>query len=114
MTKSNESGVIPIDLKCLVKPIKIEEVTKGGIYIPDPQRQTEDLAGIKAELVAVGSQAFEAIKNPDARPRAGMLVSISKYAGYLITGRDGEEYRLINDDDVVAVLDGDWDVRAKK
>lgn len=74
----NESGIYPIDLKVLVLPIKLEEVTTGGIVIPDSYKEQHDMAGIKAKLVALGAQAFEAIKNPDARPKAGSLVSISK------------------------------------
>lgn len=109
---SNESGIYPVDLKVLVKPIKQEEVTKGGIVIAQATRDQEDLAGIKAELTAVGVNAFEAIKDKDARPKPGMLVSISKYGGYLIKGKDGEEYRLLNDDDIVAVLDGDFEIRS--
>lgn len=114
MTFKNESGIYPVDLKCLVKPIKLEEITEGGIYIPDNVKETYDLAGIKTQLIAVGYNAFDHIKNKDARPQVGQFVSISKYAGYLILGKDGEEYRLISDEDVVAVLDGDWDVRSKK
>ena len=107
----NETGIMPIDLKVLVRPVTLEETTEGGIVIPATSREREDMAGIKAKLIAVGAQAFEAIKDKDQRPKAGMLVSISKYAGYLIKGKDGEDYRLINDGDVVAVLDGEWDIR---
>ena len=109
---SNESGIIPIDLKVLVRPVTLEEMTDGGIIIPQNVKEQQDMAGIKARLVALGVNAFEAIKDKGQRPQAGMVVSISKYAGYLIKGKDGEDYRLINDDDIVAVLDGDWDVRS--
>ena len=106
----NKSGIVPIDLKVLVRQLKMEEMTEGGIYIAKTVRDTLDLAGIKAELTAVGSQAFENIRDKDQRPKPGMIVSISKYAGYLIKGKDGKDYRLINDDDVVAVLDGNFDI----
>lgn len=109
----NKSGIYPVDLKVLVRPLKMEEMTEGGIYIAKTVRDSHDLAGIKAELSAVGSQAFEAIRDKDQRPKVGMIVSISKYAGYLIKGKDGKDYRLINDEDIVAVLDGDFDIQSE-
>jgi len=109
----NNSGIHPVDLKVLVLPIKTEEVTKGGIVLTSQTTGQEDRAGIKARLVEAGSQAFEAIQQPKYRPKVGQTISISKYAGYLIKGMDGEDYRLINDGDVVAILDSDdWDVRS--
>jgi chaperonin GroES len=109
----NKSGIQPVDRRVLVKPETFEEYTEGGIYIPDESREREEMGHVKAELVAVGSQAFEDIENPDMRPRAGMMISIARYAGYLIKGIDGVSYRIINDTDVVAVLDGNWDIRSK-
>lgn len=109
----NESGIYPVDVRVVVKPETLNELTEGGIVIPETVREKHDLAHIKAVLVSVGAQAFEDIKNPNARPKPGAIVSISKYAGYLIKGKDGIEYRIINDRDVVAVLDGDWDVRSR-
>lgn len=110
----SEHGIQPIDRRVVVKPETFEEYTKGGIFIPDESRERDEMGHLKADLIAVGSQAFEDIENPDMRPVAGMKVSIARYSGYLITGKDGASYRIINDTDVVAVLDGDWDIRPKK
>ena len=109
---ANNSGIQPVDYRVLVKPETLEEKTEGGIVIPDTIRGRHDMAGIKATLVAVGVQAFEDVKDPAQRPKAGSIVAISKYAGYLIKGKDGVEYRLINDKDVAAVLDGHFDIRS--
>ena len=109
----SEHGIQPIDRKVLVKPESFDEYTEGGIYIPDDSREREEMGHLKADLVAVGAQAFEDIENPDMRPSAGMKISIARYSGYLIKGKDGVNYRIINDTDVVAVLDGDWDIRSK-
>lgn len=107
----NTSGIQPLDLRVVVTPIK--EQKDGLIVIPDPVRDRHEMAGIKARLVAIGAQAFKEIKDPDQRPIAGAVVAIARYSGYLIRGKDGEEYRIINDDDVVAVLDGDWDITTR-
>lgn len=111
-TSVNNSGIYPVDLKVLVKPETLEETTEGGIVIPGNVRARHDMAGIKATLVAVGSEAFSEIKNRDARPKPGSIISIAKFAGYLIKGKDGVEYRLISDIDIVAVLDGNFDIRS--
>lgn len=108
----SEHGIQPVDRRVLVKPETLEEVTEGGIVIPQASREREDMGHIKATLLGVGSQAFEDIEDVSQRPVAGMVISIARYAGYLIKGKDGELYRIINDTDVVAVLDGNWDIRA--
>ena len=110
----NNSGIQPVDMRVLVLPIKTETVTEGGIVLTQQTTEMEDRGHVKARLVAVGAQSFEDIKSVGHRPKAGSIVSIAKYAGYLITGKDGKEYRIINDTDVVAVLDGDFDIRSKK
>jgi len=109
----NQSGIYPVDTKVLVKPELLDEITEGGIVIPETVRERHDMAHIKATLVAIGAQSFEDIKNTRARPTVGAIISISKYAGYLIKGKDGVEYRIINDSDVVAVLDSQWDIRSR-
>ena len=107
----SEHGIQPVDRRVLVKPETLEEVTEGGILIPQQSREREDMGHIKAKLVGVGSQAFEDIEDVSQRPIAGMTITIARYSGYLIKGKDGVQYRIINDTDVVAVLDGNWDVR---
>jgi len=110
----NKSGIYPVDNRVLIRPETMEERTKGGIVIPDTVRERHEMGHIKAQLVALGAQAFEDIKRKEFRPKEGAFVSIARYAGYLIRGNDDIEYRVINDRDVVAVLDGDWDIRSKK
>ena len=110
----NDSGVYPVDRKVLVKPETFEEKTKGGIVIPDSAREKDNMAHIKATIIACGVNAFEDIEIKKQRPQVGQKAAIAKFAGYLITGKDDKSYRLINDLDIVAVLDGDWDIRYKK
>ena len=107
----NESGIIPVDDRVVVRPEKLEETTDGGIVIPETVRERHDMGHIKAQIVAIGPQSFEDIDNPKYHPQEGQNVLIAKYAGYLATGKDGEEYRIINGKDVVAILDGEWKVR---
>lgn len=102
----NTSGIEPLDVRVLVHPDPVVEVTKGGIFLPDQVKESEKFATVKATLVAVGVNAFaEAKANPSfTAPAPGDRVMIAKYGGVQIKGDDGNEYRLMNDEDVVALL----------
>ncbi len=104
----NTSGIEPLDLRVLVKPDPVEEVTKGGIILAPTITEKEKYATVKATLVAVGVNAFaEAKANPAfAPPVPGDRVMIAKYGGVMIAGDDGQDYRIMNDADVVALLGG--------
>lgn len=98
---SNASGIKPVEFKVLVKPDKVEEKTKGGIFIPDAVNERHQMAECKGLLVEAGGRAFE--DWPDG-PKPGQRVLMAKYAGIVTKGQDGEEYRVANDKDVCAVL----------
>jgi chaperonin GroES len=101
----NESGVFPTEYKILVKPKKVDEKTKGGIIIPDESKDREQFAQMEGTLVACSPLAFTYDDWKSASPpRVGDRVLFAKFAGAKVTGKDGEEYRLINDKDCAAVL----------
>lgn len=108
----NSSGIFPIEEKVLVKPLKSERVTQGGIVIPESEANKQDMAQVKAEVVAVGTRAFEYTYEFARRydlsyriPKPGDCVAMARYAGYVIKGSDGESYRIINDQDITAILE---------
>jgi chaperonin GroES len=106
----NSSGVIPIDKRVLVKPDPPEE-RKGSIIMPEQTKQAEKYAKVKATLVAVGETAWSEAQ-ADARnygaaftaPAPGDRVMIAKYGGIEIEGADGDMYRIMNDEDIIARL----------
>lgn len=101
----NTSGFEPLDLRVLVLPDAVEERTAGGIILPDQHKEREKYAMIRATIVAVGENAWEeaASRSPQFRKLIpGERVVIAKYGGITITGDDGKEYRLLNDEDVLA------------
>ena len=107
----NPSGIKPSEYKCLVRPDKVEEKTKGGIIVPQTQRDRDQHAVTTGTLIAISPLAFgyeddEEI-NADWRPRVGDRIVYGKYLGSEIEGKDGETYRLINDRDISAVLEPD-------
>jgi chaperonin GroES len=106
----NSSGFQPIDLRVLVLPDPVEQKTAGGILLPDQHKEREKFATVKGTLIAVGENAWEeaaARSDKFTKPVPGDRVLISKYGGIMLTGDDGKDYRLMNDDDVVGVLIGE-------
>lgn len=106
--KMNNSGIIPLDLRVLVKPDSAEKVSKGGIIIPEVVADQKKMAMMKGTIVAVGVNAWEeAVRRSAAfkRPEAGDRVLIAKYGGVVVTGLDGEDYRLLNDEDIIGRLE---------
>jgi len=101
---SNESGIRPLDLKVLLLPEKTEEVTKGGVYLPDAVKDKEKFAAVRATLIAVGQNAFREW-GAGAAPEVGATVMTAQYAGLRQKGADGQDYIICNDVDVIGVLE---------
>lgn len=105
---TNTSGFNPLDVRVLVKPDPVAKKTAGGIILPDEQVDREKMAMLKGTLIAVGVNAWEeaASRSPlFVRPEPGTRVLIAKYGGISLTGDDGDDYRLMNDVDVIGVLE---------
>ena len=104
MQKINKSGVTPTGGHILVIPDPVKEVTKGGIFIPETIREKEQQAATSGILVAIGDTAWTDLDNGAAWAKIGDHVSYGRYAGITITGKDGVNYTLLNDNDLLAVL----------
>lgn len=101
MSIDNKSGLYPVEYKVLVKPDKIEEKTAGGIILPESVMEQERLGVAKMTMIAHGGNCFE--DWIDQIPVDGSRVVVDKYAGKYMVGDDGEDYRLINDKDIIAI-----------
>lgn len=100
----NTSGMEPLDLRVLVLPDTAETVTRGGIIIPEAAAEQKRMAMTFGTLVAVGENAWEeaVARGPHfSRPKVGDRIVFAKYGGTVLTGKDGKEYRLMNDEDVI-------------
>ena len=100
MSQMNLSGIHPLECKVLVKPDIVPATSDGGIEFPIEKVQQDQMAQVKGRLVAVGSEAFE---EWGATPNVGARVYFAKYAGIYVDGDDDAFYRLINDQDIMAV-----------
>lgn len=79
----------------LVLPSEIEEVTKGGIYIP----QTAKEKPTKGKVIAVGS----GIKDEPMELKEGDIIFYSKYGGSEIT-IENIDYIILKQSDVYCVI----------
>lgn len=102
----NTSGFTPLDMRVLVRADKVEEKTSGGLYLPEKHKERQEMAQTRATLVAVGGNAFRDWGDVP-KPAPGDRVLIGRYTGgeAMHTGRDGEEYRVCNDADILAILE---------
>lgn len=102
----NTSGIDPIEYKVVVRPEKAIEKTKGGIVIPEVVVEKDQHAAMQGTLIAVSPFAFSYEEWPkDARkPQPGDRVMWARYSGIIHKGKDGTEYRVMNDKDIMAVL----------
>lgn len=95
----------PKGYKILVAIPGVEERTAGGIYRPDVNKAPEDTASIVGLVVAVGNDAYvDSNKFPlGAWCQVGDWILMRSYSGSRFKFRE-QEYRLINDDTVEAVV----------
>lgn len=105
----NESGIVPFGFKVLVKIKKLEEKTKGGIIIPQDTLDREGEASQIATVIDYGQAAFtigmgDLPKEWDIKPKVGDQIILERYCGVRIEGKDGEDYRLVNDKQILGQL----------
>lgn len=97
--------------RIIVKPDKVEEVSKGGIVIPDAEGNRER-AVQKGTVVSVGNLAWRAFLRDEkgqyvGPPWAleGTRIVFSQYAGRELPRTSNEEKLLIlNDEEVLAIV----------
>ena len=103
----NSSGFQPLEFNVVVKPDPVEEKTKGGLVLPDEVKERDRYGATRATIVAVSPMAFssEVWPKDEPRPEPGMRCLMARHAGVFVTGEDDEDYRIIKDTDMVALID---------
>lgn len=102
---NNPSGIVPLDLRILVRPDPVEEVTKGGIILADTIRDRQKYAATAGTLIAVGDNAFQGWADSSRKPKPADRICYAQYAGAEVKGADGERYVVMNDADLLAVIE---------
>lgn len=92
----------PLHDYVLVEPIKQEEVTKGGIIIPETAREER---AVKGKIIAVGpGKINEKGERMPVSVKEGQVVIFKKYAPDEIK-IDDKEYYFIREDDIMAIIE---------
>jgi co-chaperonin GroES (HSP10) len=99
---ANTSGLQPVEYKILIDPEEVDQVSAGGIIMAPSTTDKEKQAQVRGRLIAVGGNAFSDWMEPI--PKIGDHVWYAKYAGLVVKGNDGKEYRLANDKDCAAIV----------
>ena len=85
--------------RLVVKPIEREEVTKGGIFLPDTAKEKPQ----EGEVLAVGpGRLSDDGQRIPMDVKVGDIVVYSKYGGTELKS-EGEEYMILRESDVLAI-----------
>ena len=91
----------PLQDRVIVRRVKEEEKTKGGLYIPDTAKEKP----IEGNVIAVGNGKVNedgSVRKLDIK--AGDRVLFGKYSGTEVK-IDGEEHLILREDDILGVLE---------
>ena len=90
----------PLDDRILVKPGEAEEITPGGIVLPDTAREKPQ----RGKVVATGpGRLLDSGERGQMDVNVGDEVFYAKYAGTEVE-LDGREYVILKESDVLAVV----------
>ena len=92
----------PLQDRVIVRRVKEEEKTKGGLYIPDSAKEKP----VEAMVIAVGSG--KVLEDGSVRKldiKEGDRILFGKYSGSEVK-IDGEDHLILREDDILGVLEG--------
>ncbi len=90
----------PLGDRIIVKNTGAQETTKGGIVLPDTAQEKPT----QGEVIAVGpGRVLDNGKTAEMEVKAGDKVVYQKYGGTEVKV-DGEDYIILRQDDVLAIL----------
>ena len=94
-------AIRPLHDRVIVKRVKEEEKTKGGIIIPDTAKEKP----VEGKVIAVGNgKITDDGKVRKLEVKAGDRVLFGKYSGTEVK-IDGEEYFILREEDIVGIID---------
>ena len=91
----------PLGDRVVIKNLEAEETTKGGIILTNSAKEKP----VMAEVVAIGPGGNVDGKEVVMQVSVGQKVIYSKYAGTEIK-LDGQEYIILRQGDLLAIVEG--------
>jgi len=96
------ASIKPLGQRVLVKRLDAEEVSAGGIVLPDTAQEKPQ----EAEVVSLGTGGKDDNGNDiEFTVKAGDKVLISKYGGTDVKV-DGQDLLIISESDILGVIEG--------
>ena len=92
--------IMPLGDRVVIQNVGAEEQTKGGLYLATTAKEKPQMAVV----LAVGPGGNVDGKEITMHVKEGQKVIYSKYAGTEVK-RDGEEYILVRQSDILAVVE---------
>ena len=91
----------PLGDRIIIKPLEPETKSKGGIVLPDNVKEKPQ----EGKVVAVGKGKVldnGTVQKPEVKE--GDTVLYGKYSGTEVTTKDGEEYLIVREEDILAIV----------
>ena len=91
----------PLGDRITIKPLEAESKTKGGILLPDTVKEKPQ----EGKVVAVGKGKVldnGTVQKPEVKE--GDVVLYGKYAGTEVSAKDGEDYLIVREEDILAIV----------
>ena len=101
----------PTGWRLLILPFKMNDKTKGGLYLGESTLEKQQVASQCGNVLAVGPDAYGDKKRFPDGPwcKVGDWVMFARYAGSRIK-IEGGEVRLLNDDEILATIKNPEDI----
>ena len=96
----------PAGFRLLIALPEVKETTEGGIYLTDERREAEAVATIVGYVMKLGPDAYKDEKRFPSGPwcKEEDWIVMRAYSGTRLKVK-GQEFRIINDDSVEAVVE---------
>ena len=92
--------LVPLGDRVVLKQVEAEETTASGIVLPGQAQEKPQ----QAEVIAVGPGGVVEGKEVKMEVEVGNKVIYSKYAGTEVK-LDGEEYIIVKQNDILAIVE---------
>jgi len=95
------AGIQPLGDRVLLKVLEAESKSKGGILLPDTAKEKPQ----EGEVVAVGKGKVSEEGSVQAlEVKVGNKVLFAKYSGTEVTTKEGDEYLIVKEEDILAII----------
>ncbi len=98
---ATKTNIKPLFDNVLVKPVKAETKTAGGLYLPETSKEKPQIG----EIVAVGTGVYDDRGNLIPMiVKVGQKIMFKKWGGDEVKV-DNEEWKLVRQTDILAIVE---------